>query len=165
MSPLTITSLLFSFALLGHIHQSKELGEGAAASGESKYRYCSGRQQGRSGQQESCWLSGVFIGTHNNLCESASDMFLTHLHAFFRRRRHMQTTTAYSSWRRLQRPPWTWTRSSWLSVRSHLSYWLSSSLEQNTAIWYQFQLPQNKRSTRCHTQSLKYCRWFNSVQI
>lgn len=90
-------------------------------------------------------------------------MFLTHLHALFRRRRRTQTTTAYSSWKRLQRPPWTWTRSSWLLVRYHLCCWLSSSTEQNTATWHQLHLPQ-RRSTRHHTKSFKYRCWFNSDQ-
>lgn len=44
----------------GHIWQSKNLGQGAAASGQSKHRHSFGWQQGRPGQQED---GGVRRGT------------------------------------------------------------------------------------------------------
>lgn len=42
----------------GYIHTCKELGEGAATTGQPKYCYCTGRKQSGSGQQESCRFPG-----------------------------------------------------------------------------------------------------------
>lgn len=125
------------FALPGVICAGKELGERAAETSQSQHCNSSGREQGWSGQQEGAGLPGrcpvnLWAVSETPLREawgwsdSSSSQFLSPpmwgrfslnvIISFYRTHSHTQTTTAYFSWRRLPKPPWTWTRSSWPSV-------------------------------------------------
>lgn len=49
---------MYNCFFTGYIHTCKELGEGAPATSKSKYCDCTGREQSRLGQQESCRFPG-----------------------------------------------------------------------------------------------------------
>lgn len=65
-----IMHVVLFFFLTGYIHTCKELGEGAPATSQPEYCYCTGRKQSRSGQQEGCRFPGK-----DTLLQSDADVY------------------------------------------------------------------------------------------